>query len=128
MPADEAKAEWESLRGWVENFRSRFPHSVKIPNCWYLHSDLVEALSALRDYERSSFSSTAPPTAAVEWHRAFRDMESRMEGWIKRFTCTVPGRGHTPAPVNDLPPEGWDDFVRDDAAARRARQIAVALN
>jgi hypothetical protein len=127
MPADEAESEWDSLRHWTGDFRARFPHAVKIPDCWYQHSDLVEALSALRDHERASYSSTAPPTAAIEWHRAFRDIETRMEAWIKRFTCTVPGRGHQPTPVNEAPPEGWNDFVHADISARRSRQIAVAL-
>jgi hypothetical protein len=128
LPADEAEAEWDSLRRWVEGFRSRFPHAVKIPDCWFMHGDLAEALSALRDHERASFSSTAPPTAAVEWHRACREMEVRMEGWIKRFTCTIPGRGHEPAAVSDPPPAGWDEFVRSDVSTRSARQIAVALS
>jgi len=128
LTADDAEAEWESLRRWVEAFRSRFPHATKLPDCWYCHADLVEALAALRDHERASFSSTAPPTAAVEWHRAFRDMESRMECWIKRFTCVVSGRGHEPPPAPAEPDAAWAEFVRADIDRRRTRQIELALD
>jgi hypothetical protein len=96
LTAEEAEQEWDELCRWVHRLCARFPNLTRVPDCWWQHNDLVEILSALRDYERACFTSTAPATAAVEWHRALRDMEIRMEIWIKRFTCTVPGRGHTP--------------------------------
>jgi hypothetical protein len=124
-----AAPEWESLRLWVERFRARFPHATRIPDCWYHHVDLVEALSALRDHERASYSSTAPPTAGVEWHRAFRDMESRYEAWIKRFKCQgEPGRPHLRAAVDERPREDWADFVQLDTHLRADRQIKAAMS
>jgi hypothetical protein len=128
LPANEAKAEWEALRTWVDRFRARFPRATKIPDCWFHHGDLVEALSALRDYERASFSSTAPPTAAIEWHRAFRDMESRYEAWIKRLPCGAdPRRGHEPIAVSAEIPDCWEDVVSRDVALRARSQLANAL-
>lgn len=128
LSADEVEAEWDALRVWVERFRRRFPHAVKIPECWYHHGDLVEALSALRDHERGSYSPTAPPSGAVEWHRAFRDLEARYENWIKRFECmNAPGRGHCPAGPDPDKPVDWAQFVKDDVDDRTARQVAAAL-
>jgi hypothetical protein len=117
---EQAEFDWPSLREWVERLRARFPHmTARIPDCWYRHNDLVEALLALRDHERVSYASTAPASAAVEWHRAFRDMEARWDGWIRRFTCTVPGKGH---PTLDLDPsrhdDEFDEFVKTDLTRR----------
>jgi hypothetical protein len=119
LTAEEAEQEWDELRRWVERLRVRFPNLTRLPDCWWQHNDLVEILAALRDYERACFTTTAPATAAVEWHRALRDMEIRMEIWIKRFTCTVPGRGHTLPDHHDAAPEGWAEFVERDVGRRR---------
>jgi hypothetical protein len=122
LTAEEAEHEWDELRHWVERLRARFPNLTRLPDCWWQHNDLVEVLAALRDYERASFSPTAPATAAVEWQRALRDMEIRIEIWIKRFTCTVPGRGHTfPDPI-DVTPDGWGEHVRRDVYRRRSHR------
>jgi hypothetical protein len=129
LSADAAGAEWDALRVWVERFRTRYPWAIKIPDCWYIHTDAVEALSALRDFERASFSATAPPTAAVEWQRAFRDIEARYENWIKKWPCQQAQdltRGHAehkPKPA----PEGWNDWLESDRAGREARQLAFGL-
>lgn len=118
---EEAPKEWERLRCWVEALRDRFPNIVRLPECWWRHNDLVEALSALRDFEHGCFAPTAQPTAPVEWHRALRDMEARMDVWIRRFTCTVSDRGHDRPAPNDVPPPGWNAFVTADVQRRRAR-------
>lgn len=115
----EAKREWDELRRWVNQLRVRFPNAIRLPDCWWQHNDLVEVLAALRDFERGSFVSTAPASAALEWQRALRDMEVRMEIWIKRFTCSVPGRGHDVPVSDDAAPPGWDDFVQRDVDRRR---------
>jgi len=76
LSADEAAREWPALRSWVERLMERFPHLDHhvIPRCWFLHNGHVEALVALRDQERVNYGETAPGTAAVDWHRAFRDV------------------------------------------------------
>ena len=118
--ADQAEWVWPSLMQWVNRLRARFPNmTARIPDCWYQHNDLVEALLALRDHERVSYTCTAPGSAAAEWHRAFRDMEARWDGWIKRFTCTIPGKGHPPLNLDTPTPEGFAEFVAADLDRRR---------
>jgi hypothetical protein len=114
----EAIEEWPKLLAWVELLRVRFPNAVRLPDCWWQHNDLVEALSALRDYERACYAPHASSTAPVDWHRAFRDIEARIEVWIRRFTCTVPGRGHPPAEANSDLPAGWQQHLDADLATR----------
>jgi hypothetical protein len=121
MRPDEAHKEWNDLRCWVDQLRTRYPNLTRIPDCWWRHNDLVEVLAALRDFERGCFYPLAPATAAVEWQRALRDMEVRMEIWIKRLTCAVAGRGHdAPMQPVDVVPDGWVEFVDQDAARRPA--------
>lgn len=115
----EVPQEWAKLRSWVARLQARFPHSVRLPPCWWWHNELVEALSALRDHERASFGPSAPPSAAADWHRAFRDLEARMDTWIKRFGCAVPGRDHPPSTDEAT----WQAFVADDV--RRHEQAAA---
>jgi hypothetical protein len=120
LTADEAEQEWDLLRRWVDQLRVRYANLTRVPDCWWRHNDLVEVLAALRDFEGACFSATAPATAAVEWQRALRDMEIRMELWIKRFTCVVPGRGHDlTVEVEEAVPAGWAEFVQRDIKARR---------
>jgi hypothetical protein len=119
LKAVEVKHEWEDLRRWVGQLRVRFPNAIRLPDCWWRHNDLVEVLAALRDYERACFTPSSPATAAVEWQRALREMEIRMEIWIKRFGCSVPGRGHDPPDQSeDAIPRGWNEFIEQDAQRR----------
>lgn len=122
LTADEAAEEWDALRGWVEQLRARYPFGVRLPDCWWRHDDLVQVLAALRDFERASFDHGAPATGPVEWQRALRDMELRMESWIKRYPCSVAGRRHDVATDEERPtPPGWHEFVSQDVKRRRRR-------
>jgi hypothetical protein len=119
LSAEEAREEWDELRAWVNLLRARFPNLTRIPECWWRHNDLVELLVALRDYERACFSPTAPATAGIEWHRALRDMEIRMELWVKKLACGVAGRGHgEPMNLEEGAPNGWHEFVDRDVERR----------
>jgi hypothetical protein len=123
LTPDEAQGAWVDLLHWVEQLRLRYPNMTRLPECWWRHNDLVEVLSALRDYERASFDTGARLAAAVEWQRALRDMEIRMEIWIRRFSCSVPGRGHeNQNDHTNVVPDGWTDFVRRDIERRTAAQ------
>jgi len=78
------------LREWVEQLVDRFAIEVRvIPPCWYRHNGMVEALSALRDHERISFSDHGSPAGAVDWFRAFRDIEARLMDIAARTQCSV---------------------------------------
>ena len=114
LTAEEAAEEWPALREWVGQLADRFPRAIRLPACWWRHNDLVESLAALRDHERGCFAPTAPATAAVDWQRALRDTEARLDVWIKRLTCTVPGREHP-----DAGPHDWDAVIAADLAARQ---------
>jgi hypothetical protein len=114
LTAEEAEQEWPALRAWVNQLQRRFPHTLRLPTCWWQHNDLVELLAALRDHERASFGPSAPPTAAIEWHRAFRDTEVRAETWIRRLGCSVPGREHPDVSTSDA----WQHFIEADVQSR----------
>jgi hypothetical protein len=124
----EAGREWNDLRTWVEELLVRFPHLDHhvIPRCWFLHNGHVEALVALRDHERVNFGETAPATAAVDWHRAFRDIEARLRDWTGQLAC---GATHEPrAPQRRFVDEDvWDQFVGEDVRRRDHQAINHAL-
>lgn len=121
--AAEAAQAWADLRVWVEQLLDRFPHldHHAIPVCWWRHNGHVEALVALRDHERMCYSGSSPPTAGVEWHRAFRDIEARLREWTSTLAC---GSVHVPrtrsARVTEI--TAWDEFVADDTSRRADRQ------
>ena len=116
----EARQEWDDLRHWAAKLCVRYPSIVRLPECWWRHNDLVEVLAALRDYERACFEPTSSATGPVEWQRALRDMEHRLEIWIKKLPCNVPGRGHEqPSADEAKTPPGWTEFVEDDVCRRR---------
>ena len=127
VPAADAPSEWEDLRAWVDELCQRFAfldHHV-VPRCWWRHNEHVEALSALRDHERSSFSDTSPATAPVEWFRAVRDIGSLLRSWTANLGC---GPSHQDRPHFTRPVDGgeWEVFVAADTAARQAREIEQA--
>lgn len=125
----EARAEWAVLRAWVEHLVERFGHLDHhvIPRCWFRHNGHAEALAALRDAERVNYADTAPGTAGVEWHRAFRDIEARLRDWTGQLAC---GATHDPRtwPIHPLDPGEWEQFVNDDAARRNHQAISAAID
>jgi hypothetical protein len=128
LSPDEADEEWDALRTWVEELAMRFPnldHHV-VPRCWFRHNGHVEALVALRDHERVNYSDTAPGSAAVEWHRAFRDIEARLREWTGQLAC---GAIHEPRTqqVRSVDSVEWDRFVNDDVSRRDIQAVAGAL-
>ena len=63
------------LRIWVERLADRFSLDVRvIPPCWEQHNGHVEALAALRDYERASYATDSDARSAVDWLRALREV------------------------------------------------------
>lgn len=123
MTAEGAETEWSELRAWVEELVQRFEHVDHhvIPLCWWRHNGHVEALVALRDHERLSYSNASAPSAAVDWHRAFRDVEARLREWTATLPC---GSRHDPRarPARKVDEDEWAAFVAEDAARRPAKQ------
>ena len=128
VSADEAAGEWPALRVWVEQLTERFSHLDHhvIPRCWFLHNGHVEALVALRDQERVNYGETAPGSAGVDWHRAFRDVEARLREWTAQIAC---GATHEPRTRQGHPnaPGEWDAFIEQDIERRHHRSVDDAL-
>jgi hypothetical protein len=129
LSADEAARGWPDLRSWVERLMARFPnldHHV-IPRCWFLHNAHVEVLAALRDQERVNYGETAPGTAGVDFHRAFRDVENRLREWTAQLACGAThearARQRQPTPSGE-----WDAFIEEDVERRSRRVIDKALS
>jgi hypothetical protein len=90
LTARERQRTLEHLRDWVANLVSRFSIEPRvIPPCWERHNGMVEALLALKDHERASYAETASPTSAVEWFRAFREVEARLVELSAQTQCSV---------------------------------------
>jgi hypothetical protein len=119
-----AHQEWEALRAWVEQLVVRFAHLDHhvIPRCWFRHNGHVEALVALRDQERVNYSDTAPGSAAVDWHRAFRDIEARLREWTGQLACgaTHEVRAHQ---VRSVDSDVWRQFVNEDVTRRQEETV-----
>ena len=120
LSADEAAREWTALRSWVERLIMRFPHLDHhvIPRCWFLHNGHVEALVALRDQERVNYGETAPGTAGVDWHRAFKDIEARLREWTGQLACGAAHEVRT-RQIRPLGADEWDCFVKSDITERK---------
>lgn len=127
IPASDAQAEWNELRTWVEQLCERFAHLDHhvIPRCWWRHNEHVEALCALRDHERSSFSHTSPAIGPVDWFRALRDIGAMLRSWTGELGC---GSTHHASPAMVLTPDvaEWERFVEHDGEARQSREIGQA--
>lgn len=114
IPPEELPQAWGELREWVETLVERFALDVRtVPPCWEQHNTMVEALSALRDHERGSYTEKASPTAAVDWFRAFREIEYRLTQAAARTQCSV--NEHRPDPLQPLRSRA----IRDSGLERR---------
>jgi hypothetical protein len=102
LTAQERDRALEQLREWVASLVERFSIEPRvIPTCWELHNGMVEALLALKDHERACYAESAPPTAAVDWFRAFREIEARLIEQSAQTRCTV--HEHRSNPRRDWP-------------------------
>lgn len=110
LTAVELAAEWPHLLAWVQLLKVRYPNSLRLPDCWWRHADLVEPLAALRDYEHGCFAVSSDPRTAVDWQRAFRDIDAQLELSVRRLPCASGVRGHV-APPSPHIPAGWLDYV-----------------
>jgi hypothetical protein len=116
-----AAREWTVLGTWVDEMRSRYPglDSYVVPACWYTHESLVSALQALKDHERVAYAATSPGSAAVDWHRALRDLSAL----LRQFTADLRCDHGTEFAER----ETFEEFVKGDISRRRRRAATVAL-
>jgi hypothetical protein len=128
LASADAADEWNQLRAWVESLCRRFSHLDHhvIPRCWWRHNGHVEALAALRDHERASFSDTAPATGPVDWFRALRDITALLKAWTADLGC---GASHQtpPTPVRPINDKGWQTFVTEDTTVRQEQEIQQSV-
>ena len=124
IPPGAVHEEWEALLAWVEQLVVRFAHLDHhvIPRCWFRHNGHVEALIALRDQERVNYSDTAPGSAAVDWHRAFRDIEARLREWTGQLPCGATHEVRTHQ-VRSVDSDEWRQFVNDDVTRRQGETV-----
>jgi hypothetical protein len=128
LPAEVADQAWTELRDWVEDLVDRFGLDARtVPPCWYRHPGIVAALAALRDHERACFTPTAPPSAAVDWFRALREIEDRLTGWAARTQCSAKEHRDDPARSWTTDEIDWAAFVATDVNARRNAAIDYGL-
>jgi hypothetical protein len=124
IPAVEVAEKWDELRAWVDQLQGRFSHLDHhvLPRCWWRHNEHVEALSALRDHECSSFAETAPATAPLDWFRALTDVTTLLRAWTGELSC---GAVHQDPPSHTNPPmeEEWERFVQADIDHRQQVEI-----
>jgi hypothetical protein len=119
VTAEEAPEAWAELREWVEGLVRRYGHLDHhvVPACWYRHNGHVEALVALRDFERLAFYSSSPASSPYNYQVALAQVESRLREWTARAGCLGEHR-EQPAGQRPVPEDEWDAFVAADAAAR----------
>lgn len=125
VSATVALREWPELIAWVEELRVRyevFADHKLIPVCWFRHQSLVGALQALKDHERVAYSSEAPGTAGVDWHRALRDIEALLKHWDDGpLVCS---KQHE-VQADPYEESDWEEFVANDIAKRRREDASV---
>jgi hypothetical protein len=125
----EARWQWEDLRDWVEDLIRRFRFDSRtIPPCWYRHNGMVEALSALYDYELACFGLSESKRSAVDWLRALNDIELLLRGWASRSGCTVNQHRDDPDAAIRVDEADWARFTGADAERRGAIPLALALD
>lgn len=98
-----------------------------IPRCWWRHNGHVEALAALRDHERISYSPTAPATAPMDWLRALRDTSALVGSWTADLACSATHQD-PPARLRHNDQDAWETHVTGDVGRRRQAAVAAAAH
>jgi hypothetical protein len=120
LSAEDTLEQWTQLRAWVEQLQHRFEfldHHV-LPRCWFKHNGHVEALAALRDHERVSFSDTAPATAPLDWLRALRDTAFILRSWTADLPCGATHQATSLLPTR-IEEDAWQRHITQDVAHRK---------
>ena len=98
------------LRIWVERLADRFSLDVRvIPPCWEQHNGHVEALAALRDYERASYATDSDARSAVDWLRALREVRMLLMELAALTQCNAHQHRGPPSRRMQLPADPGTD-------------------
>jgi len=118
ITAEDAPAAWADLREWVEELVCRYPHLDHhvIPPCWYRHNEHVEALVALRDFERLAFFPSSPASSPYNFQVALAQIEQRLRDWTAFAGCL--GEHREPPPRRQISESEWTAFIQADVERR----------
>lgn len=105
----EAEPRWLELRAWVDWFVVRNSIGPKdIPNCWYLHSGLVDELEGLRWAWLETIKPTARGIDPIWWREALQRARAR---W-PLFNVNGCGTRHSESrPRVMVGDDEWEDFL-----------------
>ena len=84
-------------------------------------------LAALRDHELVNYGDSAPGSAAVDWHRAFRDIEARLREWTGQLACGATHETRS-RPSHLIDPVEWEQFVSHDANHRDRQAVSSVFD
>jgi hypothetical protein len=83
-------AELTALEDWVDWLKGHYPLTyLQVTECWALHNEQVEELTALHRSWLAAYTHGAHPDAALRWHEAFAEARHRQQDWILRAGCRV---------------------------------------
>lgn len=128
IPSVDFPAEMDGLRRWVEQLIERFEHldATVIPACWWRHNGHVEALSALRDHERVSYSESSPGKDGADWHRAFVLIEARLREWTGWLGCAS-GHREPIRTVKVVDGDEWQGYLQAEKSRRQKREVGESV-
>jgi len=120
LTPEEAPAAWIELRAWVQDLVRRYPHLDHhvVPACWFRHNEHVEALVALRDFEKLAFFPSSPASSPYNFQVALAQIEARLREWTARAGCLGEHR-EQPASQRPVRDDVWAAFLAEDVGARQ---------
>ena len=124
LTAEQAEQRWNDLRTWVDWLVVRNNVGPKeIPDCWYLHTGLVDELDALRWAWLDTTKPESKGTDPVWWREALHRARTRWPLFNPNGCATT----HTETRARALAGQrAWKDFLAKELAGRPADRPAQA--
>jgi hypothetical protein len=121
LGADEARAQWQVVSGWVTWLVERYDLAEVVPACWWRHGAITEELTALwvawvTAYEDPEAERDAP----LSWHESFASARARIGEW-DRLGCARDGHRDGQALQWHPDTEAFTSFVESEVSRRRDR-------
>ena len=92
LSRDDTQLFLEDLDLWVGWLVERYRLDRRIvPECWRLHPELIEELSALHLAWQGSFALASNYDAPLLWHEHFAQACQRIADWVARTGCRPGG-------------------------------------
>lgn len=121
LDSDQAERRWLQLHGWVSWLVTANNIGPKeIPDCWYLHTGLVDELQTLRWAWIDTSSGDAKMTEPIWWREALHRARTRWPSFNPNGCSTT----HSPTRDRTLPNHrDWHAFLAEELADRPADQL-----